>query len=72
VQDCFPDGLCWRSRKTNPVNKWYFERSMGFLELENTDWTMFWTNPNVKCGSPLLRDYALACRDIEPSWRAIA
>lgn len=29
VKDCFPDGVCWRSRRDNPVNKWYFERSRG-------------------------------------------
>jgi amino-acid N-acetyltransferase len=22
VRDCFPGGVCWRSRKNNPVNKW--------------------------------------------------
>ncbi|KPM36204.1 Amino-acid acetyltransferase, mitochondrial [Neonectria ditissima] len=27
VRGAFPDGVCWRSRKDNPVNKWYFERS---------------------------------------------
>jgi amino-acid N-acetyltransferase len=68
AQDCFPDGLCWRSRKTNPVNKWYFERSTGFLNLEDTDWTMFWIGLNVRCGSTLLNAYEAVCRSIEPSW----
>ncbi|KAF1813542.1 N-acetylglutamate synthase [Eremomyces bilateralis CBS 781.70] len=54
VRDCFPGGVVWRSRRTNPVNKWYFERAMGVwkipiaAEAENTEyrdegWTMFWT-----------------------------
>ncbi|ORY29014.1 mitochondrial putative amino-acid acetyltransferase [Naematelia encephala] len=44
--------LVWRSRADNPVNKWYFERSNGFLWLppEGADpedrmkkgWKMFW------------------------------
>ncbi|KEZ40970.1 Amino-acid N-acetyltransferase [Scedosporium apiospermum] len=29
VQDYFGHGVCWRSRADNPVNKWYFERSVG-------------------------------------------
>jgi amino-acid N-acetyltransferase len=70
VQDCFPEGLCWRSRKTNPVNKWYFERSTGFLDLQGTEWTMFWTSPNIRCGSPTLKEFEHACRNIEPSWKS--
>jgi amino-acid N-acetyltransferase len=41
--------LVWRSRADNPVNKWYYERSNGFLFLPTeTDgdrkkgWKMFW------------------------------
>ncbi|KAK2067606.1 hypothetical protein P8C59_001329 [Phyllachora maydis] len=45
--DCFPDGVCWRSRKDNPVNKWYFERSKGTRVLPNSNWTMFWTTPDA-------------------------
>ena len=30
----------WRSRKCNPVNKWYFEKSDGYLKLG--DWVLFW------------------------------
>lgn len=32
--------LVWRSRADNPVNKWYFERSNGFVRSEG--WKMFW------------------------------
>lgn len=38
VRDCFPDGVCWRSRKNNPVNKWYFERSRGTMKLPDSNW----------------------------------
>lgn len=43
--------LVWRSRADNPVNKWYYERSNGFLYLppegqdvvdRKTGWKMFW------------------------------
>ena len=41
--------LVWRSRADNPVNKWYFERSNGFLYLpepgsedRSKGWKMFW------------------------------
>lgn len=32
--------LVWRSRGNNPVNKWYFERSTGYLRVG--EWVMFW------------------------------
>jgi amino-acid N-acetyltransferase len=32
--------LIWRSRADNPVNKWYYERSNGFVTLGS--WKMFW------------------------------
>lgn len=38
VRDCFPYGVCWRSRKNNPVNKWYFERSRGTMKLPDSNW----------------------------------
>ena len=34
VRECFPDGVCWRSRSDNPVNKWYFERARGSWRLD--------------------------------------
>jgi amino-acid N-acetyltransferase len=68
VRDCFPDGVCWRSRKDNPVNKWYFERSRGTRKLEGTNWTMFWTTPDLAIDNQKHRDYESVCRSVEPSW----
>ncbi|KAI0415451.1 N-acetylglutamate synthase [Xylaria grammica] len=68
VRDCFPDGVCWRSRKDNPVNKWYFERSRGTLKLKDMNWTMFWTTPKVALNDQRFHDYEAVCRGIEPSW----
>ncbi|ROW13185.1 hypothetical protein VPNG_04837 [Cytospora leucostoma] len=68
VRDCFPDGVCWRSRKNNPVNKWYFERSRGTMKLPASDWSMFWTTPGVTLKGEKIRDYEDVCRSIQPSW----
>jgi len=68
VRDCFPEGVCWRSRKDNPVNKWYFERSRGTWKLEDTNWTMFWTTPWHGVGHKRLWDYEDVCRTVVPSW----
>lgn len=68
VRGCFPEGVCWRSRKDNPVNKWYFERARGTWKLPDSNWTMFWTTDNVSRGSTLFLDYESVCRSIEPSW----
>lgn len=68
VGDCLPDGVCWRSRKDNPVNKWYFERSAGTSKLNDSKWTMFWTTPGLDTRHPTMRDYESVCRQVEPSW----
>jgi amino-acid N-acetyltransferase len=68
VRDCFPDGVVWRSRKDNPVNKWYFERSRGTWKLPGTGWTMFWTTPELSMDKQLFLDCEGVCRGIEPSW----
>ncbi|KAI0828423.1 N-acetylglutamate synthase [Hypoxylon sp. FL0890] len=68
VRDCFPDGVCWRSRKDNPVNKWYFERSRGSLKFSDMNWTMFWTTPDLALDGQKFRDYESVCRGVEPSW----
>ncbi|KAF1995260.1 N-acetylglutamate synthase [Amniculicola lignicola CBS 123094] len=47
TRSCFPDGLVWRSRTSNPVNKWYFERAVGMWNLPGGQWTMFWTTGGV-------------------------
>ncbi|TIA08179.1 N-acetylglutamate synthase [Aureobasidium pullulans] len=68
VRSCFPNGVCWRSRSNNPVNKWYFERSRGTWHLQDTQWTMFWTNPDLVADQQQWEDYVSVCRNIEPSW----
>ncbi|KAK1834172.1 mitochondrial amino-acid acetyltransferase [Podospora conica] len=68
VRDCFPRGVCWRSRKDNPVNKWYFERSAGVRKLGESNWAMFWTNADAALEERLMRDYEDVCRNVEPSW----
>ncbi|KAI3317444.1 N-acetylglutamate synthase [Xylariaceae sp. AK1471] len=68
VRDCFPEGVCWRSRKNNPVNKWYFERSRGTLKFKDMNWAMFWTTPNLALDYQKFYDYEAVCRGIEPSW----
>ena len=68
VRDCFPEGVCWRSRKDNPVNRWYFERSRGSCKLDGVNWTMFWTTPFEGVGEQGFWDYESVCRGVEPSW----
>ncbi|OJJ46775.1 hypothetical protein ASPZODRAFT_132927 [Penicilliopsis zonata CBS 506.65] len=68
LRTCFPSGVCWRSRKDNPVNKWYFERSQGTWKLSDSNWTMFWTTPGLVEDSQKFRDYEAVCRSIQPSW----
>ncbi|KAJ9381854.1 hypothetical protein DTO063F5_5981 [Paecilomyces variotii] len=68
VRSCFPNGVCWRSRRDNPVNKWYFERSKGTWKLPDSNWTMFWTTPGLPEDEQKFRDYEAVCRSIQPSW----
>ncbi|KAJ5923982.1 hypothetical protein N7466_008169 [Penicillium verhagenii] len=68
VRTCFPNGVCWRSRKDNPVNKWYFERSAGTWKLADSNWTMFWTTAGLPEDSQQFQDYEAVCRAIQPSW----
>lgn len=68
VRSCFPNGVCWRSRKDNPVNKWYFERSRGTWKLSDSNWAMFWTTPGLPEDEKRFRDYEAVCRAIQPSW----
>lgn len=68
VRSCFPNGVCWRSRKNNPVNKWYFERSLGSWKLPDTQWSMFWTTPGLFDDKQRLSDYEAVCRAVQPSW----
>jgi amino-acid N-acetyltransferase len=69
VRGCFPNGVCWRSRRDNPVNKWYFERARGTWKLPGQNWTMFWTTEGVEGGKGVrFSDYEAVCRGVEPSW----
>ena len=70
VGDCLPDGVCWRSRRDNPVNKWYFERSKGTWKMPSSNWTMFWTTDGVEANDNrgVFGDYAKVCRNVVPSW----
>ncbi|KAI6500307.1 Amino-acid acetyltransferase, mitochondrial [Pyricularia oryzae] len=65
IRTCFPKGVCWRSRKDNPVNKWYAERSRGFRKLDDSNWSMFWT---TEWDDHSNADYEDVCRKIQPSW----
>ncbi|KAI9670944.1 MAG: Amino-acid acetyltransferase, mitochondrial [Alyxoria varia] len=65
---CFPEGVCWRSRKDNPVNKWYFERSEGTLKIPSTNWAMFWTTKDLTESKATFLDYESVCRQVQPSW----
>ena len=68
VRTCFPEGVCWRSRRNNPVNKWYFERARGTWKIPETHWTMFWTTDGVVEQDQLFKDYESVCRGVKPSW----
>lgn len=68
VRDCFPHGVCWRSRKDNPVNKWYFERAKGTWKMPGTDWTMFWTTDGVEIASSTFMAYEGVCKSLVPCW----
>ena len=68
VRDCFPNGVCWRSRRDNPVNKWYFERARGTWKIPGSNWTMFWTTEGVVRDGQTFLDYEGVCRSVAPSW----
>ncbi|KAF2846491.1 acetylglutamate synthase-like protein [Plenodomus tracheiphilus IPT5] len=81
TRTCFPNGVVWRSRTSNPVNKWYQERSKGMWNLPGDQWTMFWTMEGVhrrwdaeQWGKGMERDltkweaYIDVCSGIKPSW----
>lgn len=68
VRDCFPNGVCWRSRMDNPVNKWYFERARGTWKMPGTNWTMFWTTDGVERGDGAFLEYEAICKSVVPSW----
>ncbi|KAM3419836.1 Amino-acid acetyltransferase [Cercospora zeina] len=68
VRSCFPNGVCWRSRTDNPVNKWYFERAAGSWKIRDSNWTMFWTGEGVIENEQKWNDYVAVCSSIKASW----
>lgn len=69
VRGCLPKGVCWRSRRDNPVNKWYFERARGTWKIPASNWTMFWTTEGVEAGrGQRFLDYEAVCRTVKPTW----
>lgn len=68
VRDCFPHGVCWRSRKDNPVNKWYFERAKGTWKMPGTNWTMFWTTEGVEITNSTFMAYEGVCKSLVSCW----
>ncbi|KAF2264117.1 N-acetylglutamate synthase, partial [Lojkania enalia] len=66
TRSCFPNGLVWRSRTSNPVNKWYFERAVGMWNLPDGQWTMFWTTEGVEMSR--WDAYVGVCSGVAPSW----
>ncbi|KAJ3314916.1 Amino-acid acetyltransferase, mitochondrial, partial [Blyttiomyces sp. JEL0837] len=61
----FPD-LMWRSRADNPVNKWYFDRSVGNAKVGGGYWMMFWYG---KQGLGLVKEYQAVCEAIPASFK---
>lgn len=63
----FKDELLWRSRKNNPVNKWYFERSKANYSIPGTQWRLFFTGEKELTLEDL-ECYQKICGSIEPSF----
>ncbi|RPB09670.1 DUF619-domain-containing protein, partial [Morchella conica CCBAS932] len=64
------EGIVWRSRRWNMVNKWYFERAKGTYKIPDSGWTMFWTSRDVGADAEGVRrfcEYERVCRAIVPS-----
>ncbi|KAJ3175013.1 Amino-acid acetyltransferase, mitochondrial [Geranomyces variabilis] len=62
----YPD-LVWRSRASNPVNKWYFERCDGTVRLAGSPWQMFWYGPR---GADEVKAYAEMAEAVPASFHA--
>jgi amino-acid N-acetyltransferase len=79
LRSCFPGGCVWRSRTTNPVNKWYLERSEGSWKLPGGQWTMFWSVEKGHGMDDIVgyqgtredrwRDWVDVCQNVVPSWK---
>lgn len=72
VMGVFPgEGIVWRSRKENVVNKWYFERAKGTYKVPDSGWTMFWTGGQgreLDGGRGKFEQCLRICRSVEPSF----
>ncbi|KAL2312983.1 Amino-acid acetyltransferase, mitochondrial [Schizosaccharomyces pombe] len=68
MTDLFPKELIWRSRLTNPVNKWYFERSVGSLKSSKTPWKLFWTGDSHVRNLDRVNQYMSVIDKIQPTW----
>ncbi|SCV02677.1 LAME_0H04060g1_1 [Lachancea meyersii CBS 8951] len=78
----FPNELVWRSRKDNVVNKWYFQRSIGVLDLsidlgggnvQPSIFKLFFHGENSDNhfnNAQRLKTYSTYIRDIKPSWES--
>ncbi|KAI5954806.1 ARG2 [Candida theae] len=80
-----PQELIWRSRKVNPVNKWYFERCCGCMSSPESQWKIFYTGdvfdkridrfkrrsipPGVINVGEKLKEYSDICEGIPPSFK---
>jgi len=73
VMGVFPgEGILWRSRKENVVNKWYFDRAKGTYMIPDSGWTMFWTGGQGKeldGGRGKFEQYLGICRGVETSFK---
>lgn len=67
---CHKKELIWRSRLTNPVNKWYFERSRGSFVIPETPWRCFFysASKSSKLQRGNLEDYSTIVRKIPSSF----
>lgn len=63
----FPEEIIWRSRCNNPINKWYFERSLGNFNIPNSQWRVFYSGYKNKSLKDL-ENYLNICKSIEPSF----
>lgn len=63
----FPEEIIWRSRSNNPINKWYFERSLGNFNIPNSQWRVFYSGYKDKSLKDL-ENYLNICKSIEPSF----
>ena len=76
------ESLVWRSRKVNVVNKWYFQRSKGTIDLNKIDPDVdsifrlfYYCNHNGKdmfttFDKDSLKSLCREIRDIKPSWKS--